>query len=273
MTVVAVCLVAGALGYVQLRSLPRYQVDCGVLTLPPPGSWASANLQEDVASNLTNLGSRSIFDPRLLLELGRELEERPWVRRVVRLQRRFPSQITAVIELRHPGVAVRLEDRFFLVDQDRIRLPGEYDRIPDLGYAVPVVTGVDPVPAPAPGLPWNVGGLADGQAVAALLQATGLHEDLVVHEIDVGWDAEYRTRLITIVAGAHRTRVVWGKSPLEPDPVAEVDSGRKLEHLRFILDRYPGLAGLARVHVFEQEPWGEDRSAAPRLDGPELSSR
>ena len=77
---------------------------------------------------------------------------------------------------------------------------------------------------------------------------------------------------MTLVAGAHRTKVLWGKSPLQPD-VVEASTERKLANLQDLGERYPGLAGLARVDITLEEVVLEDATTVSRTTDPGTGAR
>jgi len=247
-------LVTAGLLKKNLQSLPRYQVDPHTISGEFPGdSWIDDQFVNSLEEyGFVGLERRSVFYPDLLDDYGRAVAANPWVRRVVRSERQHPSQVSLVIELREPSAGVRHEGGMLLVDRDGVRLPGEHDELPAGLTSLLIINGVS-TPPPAGGELWRTDAIPMAFATHDLLVAAGVPDRLGIHEISVAYDPLFADTMVTLVAGVDRTRIEWGKSPLNRDSV-EVSDDHKLANLEKLLDFNPGLVGLYEVSVAGSVP-------------------
>jgi hypothetical protein len=251
-TIAVVAAIAGCIvGALGLRELPRYRVDPGELRLRIGETLSDEGLRQTIPLDLAEIGERSIFDPGLLEAVAETAIENPWVRRVVRVERVYPSQVRVIVELRTPAALVRSDDGLWPIDRDGVRLPGKHASAEELEPLLPVIAGVEDVPAPGVGEPWRGNEVRMAFSVLDVVRRHGIDQKVRIHEVDVGIDERYRTRLVTLVAGVSGSRVLWGKSPLERDP-ADASDQQKVRNFLHFLDRYPGLQGLRAASVAGQ---------------------
>ncbi|MGE3818715.1 MAG: hypothetical protein AB7I30_04720 [Isosphaeraceae bacterium] len=117
----------GLVAYVHAR--PDYQLSLNDVALdPPPPSWyrgGSTRFLERVWAGTTEPRTFSALDldPRRLNLIFRR---DPWVRRVVRVETRYPNRVVTRLEYREPvGLASLDENRRVLVDRDGVMLAVE----------------------------------------------------------------------------------------------------------------------------------------------------
>ncbi|HLY09835.1 MAG TPA: hypothetical protein VKW04_11070 [Planctomycetota bacterium] len=208
--------------------------------------WANNQGQELV--RIDGAG-RSIFDPRLVESVGKTFEACPWVRRVTSVERVFPDQLLIKFEYRRAHVAVRRDNGFVLVDQDRVRLPGVYAMVPSCDRPV-VVTGVASLP-PGPGQVWKDEALNAAVAMADYIPSSPLLGSLGIREVDVanyaGRQDPRRSEMSLVISNG--CVVAWGRTSAT-SKFGDLSTEEKLENLREVLAVYPDLDGLKRVTLY-----------------------
>lgn len=237
-----------------LEGIPAYHYSASTLTLKVRPAWASADPQivVDIAPDLK--GEASLLNPRLVPYIAERLKADPWVRRVVRVERRYgdPSGGVRVrLEIREPYLVVERREGYFLVDRDGVRLPGQYARRPCLDPGVPVypVRGI-PGPVPVAGARWEDPGILAAVDVADVLGGYGVGGMVSTQAIDVsniGGRVDRREPEILIWA-EQGVAIRWGR-PRTTEAYGEPDVRTKLQSLAMVLRQYPRLGGLASVDV------------------------
>ncbi|MFH0982977.1 MAG: hypothetical protein V2A79_15765 [Planctomycetota bacterium] len=236
LTVVQVCLTAGmsvgaaiGLAYLdaQVHAAPRFQQ-------PPVIELADvpAGLRDTMAAKLAPFETTSHYDPDICAKIGRALETDPWVRRVKSVCRLHDLRIVVECAYRLPAALVQLDSGFYLVDQERVRLPGVY------GYqdALPLIQGVGSDPPP-PGTVWTAPDLAAGMALARLIasepfarQVTGIQ----VH--NYGGRRLPPDAHLVLTTDRAGCLIKWGSAPGEE--VEENSSRQKIAILRHNFERF-----------------------------------
>lgn len=208
--------------------------------------WASSQGEEQI--RITGAG-RSIFDPQLVEEVGRQFESCPWVRKVTAVERVFPDRLTIRFEYRRAHAAVRRDNGYVLVDADGIRLPGVYAAPPSCERPV-LISGVASLP-PEPGKPWQDESLRAAVAMADFIPESSLLRRLGIREVDVtnfGGRQDPRKSEMSLVTSSGCV-VAWGRTS-QTAKFGDLSTEEKLENLREVLAVYPDLAGLKRVTLY-----------------------
>jgi hypothetical protein len=186
----------------------------------PP--WADPTAGESVV--MLEAGRDTLLDPDLVPSVAASFSSNPWVRRA---------------------------DGFVLVDAERIRLPGVYERVPQRAFEV---TGAASVP-PAAGRAWEGPEIASALEMAALAEGEPVLRDLAVRGVDVAnlngrRDPKSPDLLLATGAGAV---IGWGRAPAEAR-FGEPGLSEKLDNLKRAAENYPRLEGLAFVKVHQKGP-------------------
>lgn len=247
----------------------QHHVDLGAWTVIERPAWCTL---DDVRSirDVTRLrGWRaSVLHPGAGPVVWRSLESAPQVARVVGLQKRYPAEFEAVVEIRRPVAAVRVgppnATRWVEVDAEGVALSTPSAERP-VREARPLraVTGVTGV-VPPPGSSFGPD-VVEAADLSAELDRFGAPEDQdllrALDEIDVSnfggrkKAGESEIVLRTVVAPAPGARapspclVEWGRArradPYDPEP----GFGAKASRLAQALRLFPGLVGLRSVRV------------------------
>jgi hypothetical protein len=208
--------------------------------------WASSQGEEQI--RITGAG-RSIFDPKLVEEVGRKFEECAWIKKVTSVERVFPDRLAIKFEYRRPHAAVRRENGYVIVDSDGVRLPGVFSTPPACERTV-TITGVASLP-PEPGKPWQDDALRAAVAMADFIPGSTLLTRLGVRDVDVSnfggrMDPRKSEMSLTTSGGCV---VAWGRTT-QTSKFGDLSTEEKLENLREVLAVYPDLNGLKRVTLY-----------------------
>lgn len=263
-------LVLGLLSWVMMFNLKtneRYSVDPGRIELAANPSWAKGTLaarlkneiEEDLRADLSDLEETTVFDNEIMGVVHARLEANPWVRRVVRIERRFPtaagqaSRFHPVLELRTPAVMVvsgadeSLE--YILIDGDGVVLPlrikaAAYDDFAEgLTTHLRHVHGVEGAP-PGVGEAWSNEQVSAALSMERVIRRAELDRALPIHAIeligipskpDARGRVHYQTDggvvLIPDPARLPGTRLMWGRPPVHASTL-EMSPNDKLAQLK-----------------------------------------
>jgi len=247
-----------------LRSADRYTVDPGRIELSARPSWAEgtlanqlkADIEDDLRADLADLPKASAFDDSIMATVSERLESDPWVARVVRIERRFPTDadgssfLLPVLEIRKPAVAIDTGDEYVLVDGESVVLPlslkkgDEFDRFASqLTTPLRTVTGVEGA-APIAGEPWQTEQVAAAISMERVIREAQLDGALRIESIEligVPRQADARGRVhyqpdggVVLIPDQSRmpgTRLIWGRPPVHASTL-ELSPNDKLEQLK-----------------------------------------
>jgi hypothetical protein len=245
--------VLGLLSWVMLHNLradAQYTVDPGRIELAAAPSWATGNLanqlkadiEEDLRADLADLPEASAFDEEVMQTVSQRIEQSPWVRRVVRIERRFPSgdeehsRLLATLEVRTPAVSVETADRYVLIDGDGVVLPllllkndvnNPYAPFTaQLARPLRLVRGVEGTP-PAAGETWGNEQVLAALSMERVIRQSELDKTLPIEAIEligIPQHADARGRVhyqyeggVVLVPDQSRmpgSRLIWGRPPV-----------------------------------------------------------
>ena len=206
----------------------------------PPKSLASRNILEEVVQ-IGSLDAVELHQPELVLQVVNAFELHPWVKRVVRVRKRYPPKMSVEVSYRSAVAMVALpprKGRYFLqpIDEEAVILPDEdfngeqarnYPRI-DLGR------GCQGIPD---GAGWGDPVVIDAARIAKLLYHDWEELGEVLYEIRLGTqplsasssaDFDIRGRPGTPHEGL---LFHWGRAPGN-EQVGEPNAESKLANLR-----------------------------------------
>jgi hypothetical protein len=157
------------------------------------------------------------------------------------------------VEYRKPWLAVKRENGYVVLDDDRVRLPGSW--VDPAVCRIPIpLTGVLTSP-PEAGEVWSDPAVSAGLEMARLAAAEPALRYLRIREIDVsnvGGRVDPRRPDLSLVC-ANRCILYWGRAPLDVPQLGEASTDGKLENLRVALGDYPRLDGLRYVKIYPRE--------------------
>ena len=220
-----------------LAETPRFQVDPGWVAVAGHPDWLSAaeadRIAVEVASRLE--GPLEVLD-RTSLETWKSqaVAASPWVLEVIEVEARFPYQADLQLVLRRP--VVELSDGRLLT-ADGVVLNGASEQI----WPLPVR---------------YAGSIADEAVIECAAAAGDLlpfraEVDELVAIAHVSVDAEGLV-VFTTASGA---RLQWGRSVGSSRFAAyDLPPASRVANLREVVERYPGLVGVAEVKLWYDRP-------------------
>jgi hypothetical protein len=175
-------------------------------------SWMHATVERDLQRLVAD---QLRFDPLLtegLNDAVEALKASAWVRHVDRVERQ-PDRVRVWAVYRHPVAAIAEVTRrgtvYHWVDGRGVRLPVTANSLRELDPALPLVLGVQSVPAKVGGV-WEGEDLQAGLALVRELQGQKLLKQ--VRALDVG-ARDGRGRVHLFLATDRREPVAWGRLP------------------------------------------------------------
>ena len=234
LTGVSVALLAGTILYSvwdYLIHRPEFLVYPSTFQLETP-PWASEKLAREI-QNVPGLAEHySIFERGLTRKIARAYEGSPWVYKVLQIKREFPNKIDMKLILRKPAAVVRKGHKYYLADEDAVRLPQDYYLWPHPAIKLPMLFQDRLKELPEPGDTWQDRGVRAGVLLAKFLSESRVLDKLKITTIDATNLGQRRRRgdscLVLLTEG--HTRILWGCSPLCNQP-GELSDREKLASL------------------------------------------
>lgn len=266
----AVCVTLAWIMLGNLRSEQRFQVDPGRIELAADPGWAKPDLarrvrreiENSLRASLAEMPPTDAFDADLPALLAERLQDCPWVRGVVRVERRFPAQADGpscyvpVLEVRRPALLVEQGDRLQAVDGDGVVLPltvpvAEVDDFQQRLLApLRVVKGVRGN-APGAGRLWRSEQINAALSMESILRKSELDRALPISAVElvgVPEQPDSRGRVHYAADGCvllwpdqrlyPGARLIWGRPPVHASTF-EASPNDKLAELRRKLDQPP----------------------------------
>jgi hypothetical protein len=161
------------------------------------------------------------LDQQLVLQVKQAFGVQPWVRRVLLVNKRYPSTVEIELEYRRPVAMVEIPAGMFPdynyegllpVDQEGYLLPVEVSEQEAQRY--PKIGGIDSSPAGPPGNPWGDPRVAEAAEIVLLLEP--LWEPLGLYKVEVPprrspIDGPLPEDFVLVTR--QRRRFQWGSAP------------------------------------------------------------
>jgi hypothetical protein len=245
-----------------VASQDRFQIGIRDIELTPLPAWIHADLLADV-QQLANLpNTLNTMDDGLSGTLRDAFGMHPWVREVVEVRVKRPSQVRVKLTYREPIAAVHTTRSVEIVDRDGVLLPN--DTLPDPQSYV-TITGVRSTPTGPAGTKWDDGALLAGIVVADAL--SDQHRELGITTIDVnGFRPNNASPGSIFLLTEHGTRVKWGRPPNANYP-GEVPLRDKIDRLEKYVADHGSLDSPAGPYDMDITHW-QEISLRPRNQGP-----
>ena len=240
----------------KIVSNPRYRLKTDRLEVTPQPDW----IRSDVVQNAITYGhlyNANLLDPELHLRVRQAFGVQPWVKKVLRINKKFPSALEVDLEYRQPVAMVFVPKGTFVdhdydglipVDDEGCMLPTEMNK--SEGDLYPKIFGIDSFPAGMAGNPWGDPRVAEAAQIVTLLSSAWEKLELwaiqvpkVQSPIEGPVDKNYY--LIT----KKQRRIPWGPAPGKEAPGS------------------PSAVEKARLF----KTYGEQRGALDSFDQPEVN--
>ncbi len=251
----SIVFVAGAVSLwrayqTKIMAQPQYRLDPKRLVVTPQPAWIHSDV---VATALTSgqLLETSLLETEYVLQVRQAFAVQPWVKRVIRVNKRFPSTVEVDLEYRRPIALVEVPagllppydyEGLLPVDQSGVLLPVEMSEEEAAGY--PKITGVDTSPAGPPGTAWGDERVKQAAEIVGLLE--DLWEPLELYQIEVPRRRHAGER---VAGGAYvlitkkRRRFEWGNPPGK-ESADEERAEEKITRLKRFLQEFGPLDAL-----------------------------
>jgi hypothetical protein len=220
----------------------QYQVEPAGIAITPAPPWIRSDIKSEVIREASFDGPLSLLDARLTLRVAGAFAAHPWIARVERVSKSFPSGLEVVVSYRRPVAMVEVPDGALPVDVEGVVLPtvdfkpGEADRYPRIGE-------IHTQPAGLVGARWGDDAVVGAAEIAAAFgdewQTLGLFRIVPAGRRAGGRaGAEFAFALFT----RGGTRIDWGLSP-STQVVGEPSPREKIARLKKYAAEHGSLDG------------------------------
>jgi hypothetical protein len=251
----------------------QYQVHPEDVTITAPPAWiqpdeggkaADERIKAEVLRDVLRTGPLSLLDNDLTVRLAGSFASHPWVARVDRVSKRFPSGVDVTLAYRVPVAMVELHDGSGVlpVDEQAVLLPTR-DFTVEQAESYPRIAEIYTSPPPVVGTRWGDAAVLGGAQIAATLakdwKSFHFARIVPIERKPARSGYEYTYRLFTHSG----TTVDWGRAP-GTDLPGEIPANEKLAQLkRYIAKNNGTLDGPDGPHGIEI-----DKSGALLRKGP-----
>jgi hypothetical protein len=253
----------------------QYQVQQADIVITPPPKWirgATASQQpadrikSEALRDLARGGGLSLLDADLTVRVAGAFLDHPWVARVDRVSKRYPSGLEVSLAYRAPVAMVEVDDgtAVFPVDEQGVVLPTS-DFSPEEVHRYPRIAEIYTRPSGAVGTRWGDAAVHGGAQIAAAMgrdwQRLDLARIVPVERKPAKMGVEYTYAIVTHSGST----VYWGRAP-GTDLPGEMPAARKIMQLKRYAEQNAGkLDGADGPQEME---FGQDGSLLRRERGP-----
>jgi len=203
----------------------EYVVTPDKIEITPPPTWVHSDVKQEVVRTaaLTRLDLR---DAKLVEQVASAFALHPWVRKVARVEKRYPARLRVELAYRRPVAVVEVtaggQAGLLFIDEESVLLPSA-DFAPSQAKQYLRISASGETPAGAYGTAWGSQRIAGAARVAAAWgqrwQPLGLYRIAVVETAAGGLEYQLRT--------PRDNCIVWGAAPgsesaREPSPEQKV---------------------------------------------------
>jgi hypothetical protein len=189
-----------------------YLVSEDKIVVTPQPAWIHANVKADCLRALAGMQLK-LLDRELVEKIGSAFTLHPWVAEVIRVEKRYPAQVSVELEYRRPVLVVKLDapgdEGLLFLDEHAVLLPST-DFAPSQARNYLRIAASGETPSGVYGVPWKSERIAGAAAVAAAVesqwQALGLYW-IVTARIGSG-ELVYELR-----SQNDKFRLIWGRPP------------------------------------------------------------
>ncbi len=189
----------------------QYQVHSEHISISPTPEWirpdegsekSEDRIKTEVLRDLTRSGPLSLLDTDLTVRLAEAFSSHPWIARVDRVSKRFPSGVEVSVAYRVPVAMVEVHDGSGVlpVDEQAVLLPTR-DFSVDEAERYPRIAEIYSAPPDVVGKRWGDAAVLGGAQIAAALgsdwQQLGLARIVPVERKPARSGFEYTYRLFT----------------------------------------------------------------------------
>jgi hypothetical protein len=245
------CVIAGLVSYHlwqqhgdRILAQPQYRLNPEKLEVTTQPEWIHSDVKQN-ALTAGRLHDASLLDPELVLQVKQAFGVQPWVKRVLRVNKRYPSSVEVALEYRRPVAMVEVPPGMFPgydyegllpVDDEGVLLPVEVSE--QDAQQFPKIGGIDSSPAGPPGSPWGDPRVAAAAQIVRLLE--DVWQPLGLYKIDVPprhLAAEGPVQLDFVLVTKQRRLYNWGSAPGQ-ERTGEERALEKASGLKIFLEKH-----------------------------------
>ncbi len=219
----------------------QYQVHPEDITLTAPPEWIkpkdgsddpAERIKSEVLRDASRSGPLSLLEDDLTVRLASAFAAHPWVARVDRVSKRFPSGVDVSLAYRRPVAMVELEDGTGVlpIDEQSVLLPTR-DFTAEQAESFPRIAEIYTAPAGPVGMRWGDAAVLGAAQIAAALADDWRTLDFArivpVERKPAKSGVEYTYAVITHSGST----VFWGRAP-GTEVGGEVPASEKIAQLR-----------------------------------------
>jgi len=231
--------ILGTTAWQRLSLKRQYDIDEDSLRLTQWPSWCGEKMAARINATIKFKEELTGLDLHATRKVADAYRSSPWVRKVLRVRKAYPNNISISVDLRQPILAVRHGGRIHLVDRDAIHLPVQYGSWPVDEVQAPLLTGVAVGPPPTTGV-WKDGDILDAIATLNAVRTCQGMENVKIVEVDLSNKngvADPRQSEIVLVTD-RQARILWGRSP-RSNAFGEHSVDEKVSQLDWLLRQHP----------------------------------
>lgn len=242
-------------------NLRDFQISPANLEFISKPDWVKGPIERQL-KNFGWAGEKiSLLDTDAAKKVAAALSANPMVKEVKSVERQFPDRVRVKMELREPVALVLRGNRYYMVDAEGTRLPGEFPSKSAVGLDLILVVYVRSTPPPA-GKIWDDPAVVEASRLAGFLKGHGdLVEKARITAIDssnIGGRRSPREPEITLLTADH-TKIFWGRSVYTHN-VTELSAEDKISNLEKVIEETGRLADKEYVDLRFADPVYRKRS-------------
>ena len=221
------CAIAGLTSYHlwqqhgdRILAQPQYRLNPEKLEVTDQPEWIHSDVKQS-ALTAGRLHEANLLDRELVLQVKQAFGVQPWVKRVLRVNKRYPSAVEVDLEYRRPVAMVEVPAGMFPgydyegllpVDEEGYLLPVEIGE--QEAQQFPKIGGIDSSPAGPPGSPWGDPRVAAAAQIILLLE--DVWQPLELYKLDVPprqapIDGPLQPDFVLVTR--QRRHYTWGSAP------------------------------------------------------------
>jgi hypothetical protein len=216
----------------------EYLVTPENISVTPQPAWIHANVKDEVIRTAV-FSELALLDRGLVEQVAQAFALHPWVKSVVRVEKRYPAQVAVELEYRQPVIVVKIdapdEQGLLFLDEESVLLRSG-DFAPSQARNYLRIGAAGETPTSVYGTPWGSERIAGAARIAAAWgdqwQTLGLYWITAVRSSVGELTYELRTQ-------DDKVRVVWGAA-IGRESAGEAPAGQKIAALaQYVNDKGP----------------------------------
>jgi hypothetical protein len=224
----------------------QYQVHPEHISVTPLPEWIRGDIKAEILRDLNRNGPLSLLDEDLTVRLAGAFAAHPWIARVDRVSKHFPSGVDVVVAYRVPVAMVEVHEGQALlpVDIQGVVLPtreasGQQNFTPDEAERYPRIGEIHTMPSGPVGTRWGDAAVLGGAQIAAAL---GDDWNALKLARITPWErkpARSGVEYTYVLATRSGTKVFWGRAP-GTETAGEVPPSEKISQLKLYASQHGG---------------------------------